>query len=68
MLEERAVLVAPDGFKPDGAMFGGIENDLAGIAQMEVVGAAADVWDACGVEEVHDSAGPEGGAVAVVTD
>ena len=42
VLEERAVLVAP-----------------------ELVGAAADVWDACGVEEVHDAAGPESGAVAV---
>ncbi len=63
--EECAVFITPDGFKPDGTVFGGIENDLAGIAQIELVGAAADVWNAGGMEEVHDAIGPEGGAVAV---
>lgn len=32
---------------------------------MELIGAAADVGDATGMEEVHDACGPECGAVAV---
>ena len=63
--EERAVCIAPDRFKPDRAVFGGIESDFAGCAEIGLIGAAADVWDASGMEEVHDACGPECGAVAV---
>ena len=63
--EEGAVCIAPDGFKPDRAVFGGIEDDFAGFAKIELVGATADVWDASGMEEVHDASGPESGTVAI---
>ena len=63
--EEGAVLIAPDGFKPDRAVFGGIEDDFAGFAKIELVGATADVWDASGMEEVHGASGPESGTVAI---
>ena len=63
--EERAVCIAPDRFKPDRAVFGGIESDFASCAEIKLIGAAADVWDASGMEEVHDACGPECGAVAV---
>ncbi len=45
--QEGAVIVAPDGFKPDGAVLFGIEIYFAGICEAELIGAGGEVWDAC---------------------
>ena len=63
--KERAVLIAPDGFEPDGFVLGGVEIDAFGVGEFELIGTLAAGGDAGGMEDVEFAIGPHGGGVAV---
>ena len=63
--EERAIRVPVDGFKPYGLVVFGVEVDVDGVGEGELIGAVAAGGDAGGMEDIELAIEPGGCGITV---